>query len=416
MTSTIISEGGRTIAPAFISNGTGGVGYTELVSQSSTPAAPASGLRLFADASSRLSWEASAGIVSTFATGATANRVYTLPDLTDTLITITSTATLQNKTVVGGSLGNDISGNKIGGIAVASTTPADTQVLTYSSGGTQWTIGSQQSGWWIFGDGNDGDVTITGGTTTLARDMYYNNLTISASGILETAGYRVFVAGTFSHAGIVRNNGAAGSGLIGGAQAAAGSLGGGSNGGNANSSAAGSAGGAVGAATQLGGVGGAGAAGSAGSGGSVSGASPPATTDGGTTYFRDFYRGTFLKDLSNTRSNGGNGGSGGGSATGGVNFGGGGGGGGGVIMIACASLTGNGSITANGGAGADTTGPTGASSGGGGGGGGGVLVLIYGSDTSTVTTAAAGGAGGSGRSGTNGNSGGTGLVYRTQLL
>src|SRR5258708_7049394 len=40
-----------------------------------------------------------------------------------------------------------------------------------------------------FGDGSDGTVTISSGTTTLARDMYYNNLTINGSGALVTNGY-----------------------------------------------------------------------------------------------------------------------------------------------------------------------------------------------------------------------------------
>lgn len=45
------------------------------------------------------------------------------------------------------------------------------------------------------GDGSDGNVTISSGTTTLARDMYYNNLTMSGTGILNTNGYKVFIKG-----------------------------------------------------------------------------------------------------------------------------------------------------------------------------------------------------------------------------
>lgn len=48
---------------------------------------------------------------------------------------------------------------------------------------------------YLFGTGLDGDVTISAGTTTLIRDMHYNNLTITG-GILDTNGFRVFVAGT----------------------------------------------------------------------------------------------------------------------------------------------------------------------------------------------------------------------------
>ena len=57
----------------------------------------------------------------------------------------------------------------------------------------------------FFGDGSDGDVTITT-PTSLTRDMLYNNLTISgATGVLATNGYRVFVAGTLDVTGAVAN-------------------------------------------------------------------------------------------------------------------------------------------------------------------------------------------------------------------
>ena len=49
-----------------------------------------------------------------------------------------------------------------------------------------------------FGDGSDGPVTISSGTTTLTRDMYYSDLTVSSTGVLLTAGYRIFVSGTLT--------------------------------------------------------------------------------------------------------------------------------------------------------------------------------------------------------------------------
>jgi len=55
-----------------------------------------------------------------------------------------------------------------------------------------------------FGDGSDGDVTISG-TTTLTSDMYYNNLVVT--GTLNTANWRVFVKGTLSGNGTIQNNG-----------------------------------------------------------------------------------------------------------------------------------------------------------------------------------------------------------------
>jgi len=53
----------------------------------------------------------------------------------------------------------------------------------------------------IFGTGADGDVTIAAGTTTLTRDMQYNNLVVN--GTLSTAGFRVFIRGTLTGAGTI---------------------------------------------------------------------------------------------------------------------------------------------------------------------------------------------------------------------
>lgn len=65
--------------------------------------------------------------------------------------------------------------------------------------GVKWAAGGSGSGDTVdpifFGDGSDGNVTISSGTTTLTRDMYYNNLTITGGQII-VAGYRVFVMGT----------------------------------------------------------------------------------------------------------------------------------------------------------------------------------------------------------------------------
>src|SRR5271166_78869 len=46
-----------------------------------------------------------------------------------------------------------------------------------------------------YGDGSDGNLTVSSGITTLTRDMFWNNLTISGTGQINMAGYRIFVAG-----------------------------------------------------------------------------------------------------------------------------------------------------------------------------------------------------------------------------
>ena len=100
-----------------------------------------------------------------------------------------------------------------------------------------------EKGFYDFGDGSDGDVTISS-TTTLTEDMYYNNLTVNSGVALNTGGYRIYVKDTLTVNGVIRNNGsdgddggngtgdAGGSGGSGGAGGAGGTLSAGSNGGD----------------------------------------------------------------------------------------------------------------------------------------------------------------------------------------
>lgn len=65
--------------------GTAGAGFLELVNQSSAPGTPSGASRLFIDSSNRLSWKGTNGFVRTFdGTANTADRVYILPDVSDT--------------------------------------------------------------------------------------------------------------------------------------------------------------------------------------------------------------------------------------------------------------------------------------------------------------------------------------------
>lgn len=103
------------------------------------------------------------------------------------------------------------------------------------------------------GDGSDGNVIIaSNSTTTLSRDMYYNNLTVN--GAIVTGNWRIFVNGTISGAGSIVQNGNAGvTGGAAGSSPTTGGLGGatirgyfttlaGSNGGNGGVTSAGGAG------------------------------------------------------------------------------------------------------------------------------------------------------------------------------
>lgn len=67
----------------------------------------------------------------------------------------------------------------------------------------------------LFGDASDGDIVVAW-TTTLTSDLNANNLTITATGILETNGYTVFVAGTLTNDGIITDSQSGGNGGSGG--------------------------------------------------------------------------------------------------------------------------------------------------------------------------------------------------------
>ena len=85
----------------------------------------------------------------------------------------------------------------IGTTAPATTLDVEGGNFTLGSSGTPEYIvnnGTQMSPYSafpMFGTGADGNVTISSGTTTLTRDMMYNNLTISGTGILNERGYKM---------------------------------------------------------------------------------------------------------------------------------------------------------------------------------------------------------------------------------
>lgn len=272
--------------------------------------------------------------------------------------------------------------------------------------------GDAGSDWW-FGNAADGNVTISGGTTTLTSNKYYNNLTIAADGILKPAGFGVFVKKLLSVAsgGVISADGNDGSGATAGAQSGAtGSTmagigaAGGAGGANANGSAASGV-------TSVG-MGGAGAAGGA-SGVRTGGAlgNSALGSSGYNTFYNPFsaMHGGMLSTQANSRGDGGGGGGGGaGEAPG--DTGGGGGSGGASLHIRAKSIVNNGAIRANGGAGAAGTG---VNAGGGGGGGGGVVVIFCESYVGNAATAT-GGAGGAAVGG--GSAGGTGSDGKVHLF
>lgn len=55
----------------------------------------------------------------------------------------------------------------------------------------------------FFGDGSDGNLVLNGPGLTLSRDMYYENLTVDGSSVIQTNGYRIFVRNTLGIDGFV---------------------------------------------------------------------------------------------------------------------------------------------------------------------------------------------------------------------
>lgn len=253
----------------------------------------------------------------------------------------------------------------------------------------------------IFGDGSDGDVTVST-TITLTRDMYYRNLTVTSAGIINTDGYRIYCTQAFRNAGIVRSIGGNASGITGGTAPGFGRLGNTSSGSNGrNTVGNGAAGGAVGFSfsdsLSTGGVGGSVTGGNGGNSGQ------PTNSTGGENIVADFQNivsaitghaiiWPFASTVPWSLSGGSSGGSGG-LGTGASGSSGGGGAGGGIVIIAANIVSNTGTISAAGGNGGNASG-TGNIGGGGGGGGG--QVFITGLQVTEGTINLAGGSAGTG--------------------
>ena len=329
---------------------------------------------------------------------------------------------------------------------------------------TKLLILKEEQGIEMFGDGSDGDVTISS-NITLTRDMYYRNLTIDNGYTLNTGGYLVFVKSTLTVNGTIgrngNNGGAGGTGNKGGwssgaAVGAAGAAGAALADGSLKGTPAGGAG-ALGkgggvwttiSATGNNGVAGnnetkgtvdtngkAGSAGGnviaiAGNGTGGTGASGGVTTQSKRS-IRNIVDATIMEEagtkIGSAASSGGGGsgaGGGGGSQTTSGYGGSSGGGGGGatsggsatifakeIIVSASGIISCKGGAGGAGGAGGDSywiTNETGdysagaGGSGGGGGGNGGNLVIVYKALSNSGSISVAGGAGGVGGAGGNG--------------
>jgi hypothetical protein len=258
----------------------------------------------------------------------------------------------------------------------------------------------------VFGDGSDGDVVLNG-PSTLVRDMFYRNLTVTNNAVLNTGGFRIFVQQllTIDAGSVIKRNGLDAAGAVGGAALGAGTINGSGSAGRNGGLGAGLNGASQ--AFALGGSGGAGGAAGANNGG-TGGVSTIAAAAGAPRWLPSASE---LVDFNSAGlyTGGLGGGAGGGD---GANNGGASGGGAGPMVISARNIVNNGSITATGGAGAAGTG---GNAGGGGGGGGGVIILVYRARVAQGTITANGGALGAGiGTGNPGIAGNPGLIVQLQ--
>ena len=263
----------------------------------------------------------------------------------------------------------------------------------------------------VFQDGSDGSVTVTT-NTSLTQDMYYSTLTINNGVTLSSEGFMIFVEGAVTINGVIASNGGAGgnassgSAGAGGGGALAGTLGGGGDGvSGVTGSSSGMAGDSVIYAVGGGGGSGGGGSSSGGAGGTAN--TPPKNVGGSKIILHRTDPFTILQTTDGVPVNGGAGGASGGGNAGVGAATGGGGGGGGVILLAANTISGTGSIQANGGN-AGSSYSNGSPTGGSGGGGGGLVYVISTTGLGSVTATANGGSGSPGQSGGNAGSNGSG--------
>ena len=259
----------------------------------------------------------------------------------------------------------------------------------------------------VFGDGSDGDVTISS-PTTLTKDMYYDNLVINSP--ITTSGFRIFVKNTVSGNGSIIHNGSNGSGTTAGTTTGSGIFK--TSAGGAGSPGVG--GGGTGGAGTIGSAGGNGGAGDptwggTGAGGSVTKNFAPMI---GSVSFPTTTGLNVASDGTISGFKGAGGGGGGGDVEG---SGGGGGASGGFILLVAKKYTGTFTFSATGGNGGNATMSSGNGGGGGGGGAGGNVCVVYQTKTWTGSYTLTGGIGGTSIQGTSQN-GPAGSSYEVNVM
>jgi hypothetical protein len=249
-----------------------------------------------------------------------------------------------------------------------------------------------------FGNGSDGDVTISS-PTTLTRDMYYNNLTVNST--LNPDGFRIFVKGILSGNGTISYNGNNAVTSTAGASSGSGvfkTSAGGATQSSTNSS------GASGVSGNCGGNGGNGGGTPTPTRIGVGGVTTKTTLNFASNILDFIYMGLSMNNSGTlerlTTSSGASGGT---TAT---VLSGAGGASGGIILVFANTFSGTFGFSSTGGNGGNGVGTN---TGGGGGGGGGIVIVVYKSKTWTGSYTLTGGLAGNGSgTGSAGIAGSTG--------
>ena len=147
---------------------------------------------------------------------------------TDTTLSANSDAKIPSQKAVKAFVENTVTVDASEVVKGAVEEATDTEVLEGTATGgtgaklviTPTKLSSYFSG---FGDGSDGALSISSGTTTLTSDKQYTSVSVTGTAILETAGYKIYCQGTVTvdatSGACIRNNGGNGgngSGITGG--------------------------------------------------------------------------------------------------------------------------------------------------------------------------------------------------------
>lgn len=394
--------------PVLVEGDNTTTGYVNLKSQSTGAPVPPGGVNISANTDEKFTITGQSGFSAVISDQSiTDNREFILPDQDCTLMAdpMTTAGDLIHRN------GSNVTARLPGG--------NEDDLLRYVGGVPTWNAENLTQD---FGDGSDGDLTVSG-ALTLTQIPYYNILTINAGAVINTNGYPIYCKVldlTNAPAGAIHRNGNAGatvSANTGGAAGAALSAAvlGGSGAGSAGAAGATNAGTASASPTTVntsnGGAGGNSGASGAGGTGAAAAAGGGASVSSPTHFGRFEYQ--FLRGATIVSGGaGGDGGnSGGGNGASSSRGAGGGGGGAGVLVIYAAEIitgpsTPSGVITANGGNGGIQTNAPAAGdvggAGGAGGGGGGFCYIAYVKRTGTPVAALVTSNGGNGGNGSNG--------------